>query len=192
MNLDHLVTAIQQGALTAANAIQNHNLKLIDIYFEETDGEDVGTSLKEALRSSIKGHEDGKAEALADEVMKSISPDLLDTFKKEKGKLKPKTVTLQYPKITAKGSEIHDVIVPLISLVPITLTEIANVKFKTDLEVQLIDDNLSISFPSKTKTNEEDKHLATLEVSIDKAATPEGLKKLIEGYDKALRAQIPG
>ena len=56
----------------------------------------------------------------------------------------------------------------------------------------MIDDNLSISFPSKTKTNEENKHLATLEVNIDKATTPEGLKKLIEGYDRALRAQIPG
>jgi hypothetical protein len=125
-------------------------------------------------------------------VIDNISSDILETFKKEKGTLKPKTVTLQYPKITSKGSEIHDVIVPLISLVPISLTEIANVTFKTDLEVQMIGDDLSISFPSKTKANEEDKHLATLEVNIDKATTPEGLKKLIEGYDKALRAQIPG
>jgi len=192
MNLDHLVTAIQQGVLASANALQDHNLKLIDIYFEKSDEEAINSSFEETLRKSIKGQDVEKANKLVNEVMDNISEDLKDMFHKEQGKIQPKTVTLQYPRITSNGPEIHDVIVPLISLIPITLTEISSVKFEADLEVQMTDDKLSVSFPSKIKADSEDKNYAKLEVCIDKTTTPDGLKLLIEGYDKALRAQIPG
>ncbi|QMU64087.1 MAG: DUF2589 domain-containing protein [Flavobacteriaceae bacterium] len=192
MNLEQLVSVIQKGALAASTAIQNQSLKLIDLYFEETDGEDLNTSLKDALISSMSGQDKKRATELAEKIMSSISTDLKDVFAKARGKLKPKTVTIQYPRETAKGVVSQEVIVPLISLVPISLTEMSQVKFKTDLEVNLVDDELAISFPEKIKDRESDVNIASLEVVIDKTHPTDGLKKLIEGYDRALRAQIPG
>ena len=143
-------------------------------------------------------------DALAQKNMEILETYFENADEPDTSKLKPKTVTIQYPRVTSSGVEVHDVIVPLIALVPISMTKITKVKLKTNLEIYLNDNELSVGFLSKQTTdcskhdddsNEKSKvdtPTGSLEISISPAMAPDGLKKLIEGYEKALRAQIPG
>ncbi len=117
--------------------------------------------------------------------------------------LKPKMVALQYPLTTKDGPRVHVVHVPLISLVPISQVQLADLKFTTELDIGLSGDTLLVSFPkaesekgagagknsdkSELKTSR-----ASLEVAINSTTTPAGLKHLVDGFERALRAQIPG
>lgn len=111
--------------------------------------------------------------------------------------LKPKIVKLCYPKQISNGIVHRDVHVPLISIMPIAFTHITQVKFKTKLEVQDIDDNIIVSFPKKadytgdTILDPEGKHYTELEITIEPYKGSAGLNMLIEGYEKMLRSQIP-
>lgn len=115
--------------------------------------------------------------------------------------LRPRTVIMQYPQVTANGVEVHDVHVPLITLVPMSMTKISEVTFKAGLEVAIAEggEQLHVGFPSLSEESlEEDGEIiagkanASIEIKMSPTTTPDGLKKLIEGYEKALRAQIPG
>jgi len=116
--------------------------------------------------------------------------------------LKPKMVGMQYPKMTADGPRIHTVYVPLISLVPISQLQLTELKFNVDLEIGQVDNQLHISFPAKTgggaaETNQHDEpkcntSAAKLEIQINTTTRPDGMTHLIQGFDRALRGQIPG
>lgn len=121
--------------------------------------------------------------------------------KKDKHRyLKPKMVSVQYPKMTKNGPQIHTVHVPLISLVPISQIYLSELKFKVDLELGIVENNLQISFPAKKGNTEScadgdsdnNTSVATLEICINTTTRPVGMNHLIEGFDRALRAQIPG
>lgn len=150
-----------------------------------------------------------QAVLVASDTLAKKNLEVLDTYfenatEEDSSKLKPKTVTIQYPQVTAKGVEVHDVHVPIIALIPIAMAEISEVKLKTTLELSLEDDVLLVGFPSKKnpaqkKDNkdptEEDKSClphSSLEITLCPSTPPDGLKKIVEGYEKALRAQIPG
>ncbi|MDE5118927.1 MAG: hypothetical protein O4965_01675 [Trichodesmium sp. St19_bin1] len=69
-------------------------------------------------------------------------------------------------------------------------------KFRTELEIQSEDDELLVSFPSSQSTKAESQESsvlprATLDITLTPHQGPEGLKKIVEGYEKVLRAQIP-
>jgi len=150
-----------------------------------------------------------KAVLKASDTLAKKNLEVLDTYFENSdenniSKLIPKTVTVQYPQVTPKGVEVHDVHVPLIALVPVSMTKISKVKLKTRLELSLDKNDLIVGFPSKklakdkrNKKNikEENRYESTtssIEITLRPSMSPDGLKKLIEGYEKALRAQIPG
>ena len=112
--------------------------------------------------------------------------------------LEAKTVTIQYPKPTKTGLENVDIEVPLVTLVPVSTTQIKEVKLAVDVQLCIIDDELQLDIVKEKRglfgrrfSRRKGATVGTLEVSLN-AAHPEGLSELISGYEKALRAQIPG
>jgi dsDNA-binding SOS-regulon protein len=142
----------------------------------------------------------------ANDVLLAKNDDLIKTyFKKDKsGNFnKAKTITLQFPQANESGKiKMLDVEVPLITLVPIATSQIEEMKFETDLNLHLVGEKneLQVSFgsepsTSKNKTNSDSRStplVGHIEITIKPGETSEGLKRLIEGYEKLLRAQIPG
>lgn len=175
LHLKELVEAVQQATLSATEHVKQANLKIMDTYFEEIDV-DIKSS-----KDTIKTQE------------KNIA-------RRKNKKIKPKTVIIQYPKETANGFETHDVHVPILTLLPVTMPQISELKFTTDLELHL-DDNgdLKVGFPSSKNATSllkkldegERKSIATLEIVFNASNMSTGLQKIVEGYEKALRAQIP-
>lgn len=126
-----------------------------------------------------------------------------DFFNKdeETGKFTAKTIQIEYPTTTTDGKiDLVNIEVPLITVVPISSARIEEMKFTTDLDIAIEHDELMVSFSAKPGTNEpkglgfdnKKKASATLELVIKPQENTDGLSKLIEGYEKALRAQIPG
>lgn len=113
---------------------------------------------------------------------------------------KPKTVDMEFPSRTVDGCESVVVKVPLIALSPISTPRISEVKFTTELEISTNeDDELMVSFPTVKKSgffsgSEDIKSSSNtrIEITLTGQEPPEGLQKVIEGYERALRAQIPG
>lgn len=113
-------------------------------------------------------------------------------------KLTAKNVIVNYPIATESGeTKIIEVSVPLITLVPISSAQVESLKFSTDLEIALDKGELLVSFAKKNEQQEgwfdnKSKSTAKIELTVKPSDASEGLKKLIEGYEKILRAQIPG
>ncbi|MCP4746311.1 MAG: DUF2589 domain-containing protein [Desulfobacteraceae bacterium] len=175
MRLDTLVRTIHESVHAASDALMKKNLELLKLFFENDEG--------------------------------SSASDIYDELRKSQStmgqKLKPSTVVVQYPIVTNNEIKLHDVHVPLITLVPISMAEITQVTFKTELEVTLENDELIVSFPLNSSSdnqtlpnedgqNKENLTNTTLEITLKPTTSPQGLLKLVEGYEKALRAQIPG
>ena len=124
-----------------------------------------------------------------------------DFFNKdeETGKYIAKTITVEYPTTSADGKpNMVNVDVPLITIVPISSARIEELKFTTLLDIAIEKDELMVSFSNKSGNNNPDEpnnskqSSATLELLIKPQENTEGLSKLVEGYEKLLRAQIPG
>src|SRR6218665_1647544 len=112
-----------------------------------------------------------------------------------KKSLSPKTVTLEYPNQNANGDvETTHVQVPLITLVPITMSQIEKATLTADFEMEIVNDELQLHFTSgssntkggslfkKPKTNR-----GKLEIVITPKETTDGLKQIIEGYEAILK-----
>ncbi len=189
IDLSSLVKTIQDASLSAVELVSAEHLKILDRYFEtieESENLNEGSAQRKSHPESLSHLLSDSADHLNDEVTQT---------------LRPKTVTIQYPKETAKGFEIQNVDVPLLTLMPISMPQISELKFTSDLELSLDDnDVLKVSFPTKKKerrfhknTESSDKTAsAKLEIIFNDANMSDGLQKIIEGYEKALRAQIPG
>lgn len=206
IKFDQLVQVIHDAALSANEAVANENLKLIDKYFESAAETKSSTQFIEA------------ALQLTDDMMTQDNPDfselgdLMEGFvncQKNKpsklggldyqsfGSLKPRTVTLQCPEATREGTRVKNIKVPLIALAPITLSEISEIKFKTTLEIISDDEGLNVDFinssviaKGKDKADENQTR-TTLEITIRPKETSAGLKSLVQGYEKVIKAQMP-
>ncbi|MEM8641071.1 MAG: DUF2589 domain-containing protein [Cyanobacteria bacterium P01_G01_bin.54] len=110
-------------------------------------------------------------------------------------KLRPKMTTIQFPQKTANGVVLSDVKVPAITLVPLSMTQISEVKLHTELEIQVEGEELLVGFStahSDKKSNESrNSSRVTLQIALTPHHGTEGLRQIIEGYEKILRAQIP-
>ncbi|WP_341900097.1 DUF2589 domain-containing protein [Fluviicola taffensis] len=116
----------------------------------------------------------------------------------ETGKYQAKIIVIEYP-IVADGGTIEKrlVEVPLITVVPISSARIEGLKFTTELEIALENNDLMVSFTNSNREGflsrgKKKSTFATLEIDIRPQENTEGLNKLIEGFEKQLRAQIPG
>jgi len=111
----------------------------------------------------------------------------------------PRMVTMQYPQQTADGLRMVDINVPLVTLVPVTQSRIDSLTLRTTLNLSVDgDDKLRVGFSPTPAAAEGDQAVrlppmgtATLEITVRPDEGSAGLKRLIEGYERVLRAQIP-
>ncbi|KAF0809546.1 hypothetical protein A167_01617 [Alcanivorax sp. S71-1-4] len=165
IKLEQLVHAIQSAVVGANDALQGQAAAFLDRFFIA------------APASSVEDDKENLAQ---------------DT-------LRPRCVTMEYPTETADGIQTLNVSVPLIAMVPIVHSRIEEVIFRSSLDVQQDEDgDVTVSFvphPSKGGLFRRDSTHATsteIEIRIRGDETPDGLRKIVEGYTRALRAQIPG
>ncbi len=215
IKFDSFINAVY-GAISSANeALMNKNLQVLEDYFEPTeDSEQLQGTLDEAITSlnDVLGQQGSSRERpkLTRQKLQAMLESLrgVRSFISEKDnieaslpdKLQPKMTTIQFPHKTASGIVMSDVRVPLLTLVPLSMSQISEVKFRTELEIQIEDDELLVSFSSprsktasKTENESSDsfRPSGTLEITLIPHHGTEGLKKIVEGYEKVLRAQIP-
>ena len=117
---------------------------------------------------------------------------------------RPKMVAMAFPSQGSDGVESTIVNVPKITLSPISSPRIKDVKFSANLEVTTEENDgkegneeLKVAFRPPQVTGGEnmvtkDSTNTHIEINLVGHEPPEGLQKIIEGYEKALRAQIPG
>jgi hypothetical protein len=104
---------------------------------------------------------------------------------------------MRYAKDTSKGPVPHHVLVPLLSLAPISILQPQEMTIEMDLNFLEHDNEVMIGFPrfpagaASGDDSERMKSNAKLTMKINMADKPAGLSAVIEGYDKNLRAQIP-
>lgn len=187
IDLKNLVKSVQVASQSAVEAIASENLKIFNTYFEKVEDDLSDQNINKKLSRN-------KEETI---------PFMISNFNMSDGvRYKPRMIAIQYPTEDVDGPKIQDVYVPLLTLVPISMPQLSELRFSTDLEMVLDEnapDNIKVSFPKNQKTKSlikqqvanEDKAKATLDIVINSANISDGLQKIIEGYEKALRAQIP-
>lgn len=108
-------------------------------------------------------------------------------------------VSMAFPNIESNHNTTVNINVPLIAITPISSPQIKEVKIKSNLDIYA-DENGEISiawannkkqgiFDCKSQNNATN---TEIEVTITGRESPEGLQRIIEGYERALRSQIPG
>ncbi|WP_199609097.1 DUF2589 domain-containing protein [Flocculibacter collagenilyticus] len=157
-----LMQAIQESIHSASQAVEDEGRKHLDDYFDEIEHEEHDSNGNRITH-------------------------------------RPKMVAMEFPSRTPDGIETVVANIPLITLSPISTQKITEVKFTAHLEVTTDEnDEVYVAFPTnkkgglfgkhKDETNENTK----IEITLTGAEPPEGLQKVIEGYERAIRAQIPG
>ena len=162
---------------------------------------DIQGSLDDALRvsqkiSSKKGTVTNEDLQHATEVFTKAKNALSGTpiagNSKSSGVLTPKTVVMEYPKETANGMESVEVQVPLLTLAPLSMSQIEKATLIADFELEIINDEVQICFVDEKRRRRRDNGTrGSLEITISPQEPSNGLKTLIEGYEKALKSQIP-
>ena len=197
-----LMHAVQQSIHSAAQAVESEGFKHIDKFFDEIPSSKYKEQ-KENKKKLGEAHEalkNGDVEK-ANDLMKKLnaSPSKGIEMAPEEATIhRPKMVAMAFPSQGEGGVSSTIVNVPLITLCPISSPRIKEVKFTADLEVTADDsDELYIAFRPPQKNGGESTVVrgttnTRIEISLEGHEPPEGLQKIIEGYEKALRAQIPG
>lgn len=107
---------------------------------------------------------------------------------KNKGALVPKIVQLEYPALDDTGAVTTTTVqVPLITLVPVTASKIEKATVTAEFALEVINDELQISFPNKKIS--ENATVGKLEIVISPQELTDGLELIIEGYANALKRQ---
>lgn len=161
------VSAIHDAIMNASNSLMDKNVGLLDKYFEQSTTEEV------------------------DENGVSNSKEIL----------KPRSVILEYPTPTvdpnlvkAQVNEIMEVHVPLITLVPLQMSQIEKAVLTANFEIEIVDDEIQINFTnrknSKIFRKKPNATFGKLEITISPIESSEGLKLIVEGYESMLRRQI--
>ena len=105
----------------------------------------------------------------------------------------PESIILKFPHITEKGVEEINVNVPLLTLAPITCPTVDKVEFDTRFEMEFVDNELQLNFSKDNKDTSETKsnRAGQIKITVSPQEIPEGLKNVIEGYERILKSQIP-
>lgn len=168
INLKSFVDAIHQAIIGASDTLMDKNVGLLERYFEEKH-----------IEETHKDDSTGESKA-----------QIIDA-------LVPKSVTLAYPVLTAEGNvETTEIRVPLITLVPLGMSQVEKATITADFELALVEDELQLSFPSKKEHkvfNKQDENSRTngkLEIVISPQDSSDGLKMIVEAYEAVLKRQI--
>jgi len=195
-----LMHAIQQSIHSAAQAVESAGFKHIDKFFDEVENENSPENQKKAkkLKDAQSAIDSGDVDT-ANHLLKEVNDTKDKQSSSEENMIyRPKMVAMAFPAQGEDGVDSTIVNVPLITLCPISSPRIKDVKFTADLEVTADNtDELHVAFrPPKVEGGEnvvsKDSTNTHIEISFVGHEPPEGLQKIIEGYEKALRAQIPG
>ncbi|KFC19666.1 DUF2589 domain-containing protein [Chryseobacterium sp. FH1] len=148
-------------------------------------------NLIEALNNAV---------SIANDSLISSHSEFIDTYfeEAEGGGLNAKNLTINYPvKMPDNTFKNVPVDTPIITLIPVYTSKIDEVKLTADLDVTLDKEDLLVSFSNKADCGslfgkKERSSNVKLEIILRPGENTEGLKNIIEGYEKILRAQIPG
>lgn len=163
-----LIAVIQSAAEQAAHAVAQQNFTLLKSYF----------------------HEDPSKSAESESKDGSLVPADFE-------QLTPRAVEMKFPKITEAGAQEHEVYVPLISLAPISNMQMSELEIDMDMEVLEKDGEVVVGFPHHKSTLLGEGKVVTpkpnakVKIKIAPGHHVNGVTSIIEGYDKALRAQLP-
>jgi len=182
LKLNGFIAAIQQAIETASDAVAKENVKILKSYFDE-----------KPIRRPATAESDTSANTDSARVEPTLSfdPQSADM------QLIPKMVAMTYPRETSKGIVEHQVMVPLISLAPLTTLQPTEMTVEVDLEFLEHEDGIMVGFPQLKKAFfggdkvQDNKPNAKLTMKINTTSRPTGISAVIEGYDKIVRAQIP-
>jgi hypothetical protein len=206
IGLEDFIKGIHDAVLAANNSLANHNIELLEEYFEDSgqtgalqDSLDAALEATQNMLNTSRPDRDTylhfkkTLEDAGRALTGGEDPRARTANAKNPQSYTPKTVTVQYARQSEEGLVMHDVSVPLITLVPVSATQIAQAKFKTKLEIQEDNGRLMIGFPSKVPTADQadTPYFTELEIVLEPQKETAGLRKIVEGYEKMLRAQIP-
>ena len=108
----------------------------------------------------------------------------------------PKSVTLEYPHLNSDGNiENLEIAVPLITLVPLSTTQVDKAVLSASFEMEVIDGELQLHFSDRhSKGGMFNKKPKTawgrMEFTFSPQETAEGFKILVAGYEDILKRQI--
>ncbi|WP_404339064.1 DUF2589 domain-containing protein [Pseudoalteromonas mariniglutinosa] len=194
-----LIHELHSSIKQAANEVEAQGIKHINKFFEiiEVPTTKV-TDLDDESIQKVKTFIDNDDTDSALNILKNHN-EKLSSNSNVRRVLKPKTMQMAFPDKDHNGPKISYVDVPLITLTPISSPKIQEVSIKANLEVTANDENeLFVAFPKHSqgslfaKSPEKSTANVEIEIKLQGGETPEGLQKLIEGYERSLRAQIPG
>ncbi len=200
IKLDAFIRAIQDAVLRANEGLIDSGYdSLVSKFFETEDSsDDVHSALTDALDAtrSIKSSEDkDKARDALSKARDAIKGEGKQDIAKALSHLKAKEVTVQYPILVDGEIQYKDVHIPLVTLVPLNFSSIEEVKLRTDIEIYADNDDLQINFGKSGGVsrflNSRKRAPGHLEITLKPDEGPEGVKLLIDGYERILRAQIP-
>lgn len=206
IRFDSFIQSLQKAVTDASEAVNQKNLDILNIYFTDADAESsIRGSLDDALDHlnkilDSKGRPTTTTLKNAMNAFRAAKQGLSGEEDKSERPVHPRalhpvTVTVQFPENTASGIVMREVAVPLLTLVPIRMPTIEEVRFTSNFNMHVVEDDIQIEFNPVRSEGMVDNNVQNdgrLEVILKPGETPEGLTKLIEGYERALRAQIPG
>jgi|GEM_PF-1841536 len=102
--------------------------------------------------------------------------------------LTPKRAVFEFPVNSDDGPSYHTVQAPLISLVPMSQFQIKEVKVTSEMEIGVENEQIRLGVASGTGSGS----TAKIEVIIESTDPVGGYVEITNGYNRALRAQIPG
>ncbi len=109
--------------------------------------------------------------------------------------LTPKMVTLEYHTADQSlNTVVRQVQVPLITLVPLVVPRIEKAVLAADFEMEIAGDEVQINFASPARRSmfgRPKRPIGRLEITLTPQETPEGLKAVVEAYERAVKAQVP-
>lgn len=192
-----LMHAVHQSIHSAAQAVEQAGIKHIDKFFDKvvSESSEQKQILSEELSAAIESGDKTTANNVLEQI-KALDSD--EHTAEQESTYRPKMVAMAFPSQNSDGVDSTIVNVPLITLCPISSPRIKDVKFSADLEVTADNnDELFVAFRAPQLSGGDnavikDTTNTHIEISLIGHEPPEGLQKIVEGYEKALRAQIPG
>lgn len=115
-----------------------------------------------------------------------------ETIQQEDGSesLVPKMVSLVVPDIDEEGTRNdRTVTVPLLSLIPLTNSQIEKTTFTADFQLSVVDGELNLVFPGE-KLPKGQFTQGRLEIVISPTEPVEGLQRLIDAYADIIAKQL--
>lgn len=164
ISFKQFINAIQDAIISARDAIMDRDVSMLDKYFTES--------------------------ARAPESGKTAGPDA-----PAKTTMIPKSVLLEYPHLTSDGTiQNLEIAVPLITLVPLSTTQLDKATLSADFEMEVIDGELQLHFSDSSTTGLFTKKPKTawgkIELTFSPRDTSEGFKLLVAGYEEILKRQL--